>query len=784
MLHFLILILLSVTAHASPSDAPIKENPLLIRPPQLNYAALCGQKDAGQYSTKEIADFLAQEKEGRFNGQTYLALSHIYAGGLGTAFQDTQKAEYYAHYAAQHPFAGQQEAIAHLARLRLTRAKKGDSEAITLLTRENIQLQQHNAALAGFITGELATLAGNQEAVLAAYRSVAGKNPRAALALAQHYRADTSNTSASKSADEMIALAQNLLLGEINQGKCGALLTLADIFLTPSLMTPQPDIGMAWLKTALEAGYPQAGIQLGHYYAKGEFTEKDSSLARTWWEQAASQGSKRAMHLLAKLALEDAAAAADENARKTALASAFAQAEKAAQLNYMPSILLMISLHEGKYGQNFYDTYKAEEWEKRALQAPHPPAALLRKQGLSYRFKEGKNAEKSITLLKAAAEQGELSAWQDIADSYRFGWGVPQAPEQSFSYTKKGALAGSAVSAYQLAEHYHCGIGTKKDPVSALQWLNEAITGGNLQAVFTWQAYNPEKGNVFTKGDVSSIYAYDRYIRGTDEEKSKTRLQFLERAADNGSSKAMTLLALHARATGNEAKAAQLITQAQTTGDNPADSLLVLGTTVLDRRKDTHARTIAKEYFQQAIRLGSHNAAIALARLHLTEHQLTKRDIERLEQASTHQVREAALLLGDIYLRAEWYDRARAITILRHAALLGSQSAMLRLATLEDESWREKAQRAVLCDENSLLDAGYYMLARKQLANATPYFADAMKRGSPKAIRHSLEIALILHALGDAPAPHKMENQWQLAAELGDKTAQHTLPLFQTLSHK
>jgi hypothetical protein len=57
-----------------------------------------------------------------------------------------------------------------------------------------------------------------------------------------------------------------------------------------------------------------------------------------------------------------------------------------------------------------------------------------------------------------------------------------------------------------------------------------------------------------------------------------------------------------------------------------------------------------------------------------------------------------------------------------------------------------------------------------------------MKRGSPKAIRQHTELSLMLSILGDTAAPKDLQTQWQMAAALGDKSAQHSLPLFEIFS--
>jgi TPR repeat protein len=312
---------------------PDKNKPVvnLIRPPQLNYAAICQMNDA--LNAENVTQLLREQAEGRLNAEKYLSLAKIYYYGIGEAQQNKLLALQYAGYAASIPSTTAKLARRTLANWRLKALKIGDEAQKYELQKLIAEMQRDDLYEAGYFAGQMAEIQGDYTLSYHAYRSVLKQNPRANLALAAlYYQEKLPNPKKTKVA-ELITMAQKLFLAELNKGDCTALMPLADMFLNGEAMEPMPNIGAQWLQASLSAGYGEAGVRLGLYYSQGKMVEKSDAMARKWWNIAAETGSKRAMFLLAKSLLTTS-----EKADKQ---QAIMWLERAKKLNYSPAEQLL-----------------------------------------------------------------------------------------------------------------------------------------------------------------------------------------------------------------------------------------------------------------------------------------------------------------------------------------------------------------------------------------------------------------------------------------------------------
>lgn len=95
------------------------------------------------------------------------------------------------------------------------------------------------------------------------------------------------------------------------------------------------------------------------------------------------------------------------------------------------------------------------------------------------------DSEKSLFWLKKAAENGYVTAMDDLAMRYR--WGSPSEInfEDAFEWQFKAATSPEAGDAewFFLGDFYACGIGTSKDIDSAMRWWKRAAEAGNIGAI-------------------------------------------------------------------------------------------------------------------------------------------------------------------------------------------------------------------------------------------------------------------------------------------------------------
>ncbi len=595
----------------------------VIRPPKMNYAALCQANNL--LNDDKIKYYLSEEEQGRFNAESYFHLAKIYYYGIDSVFQDKSKAMQYAKDAADIPSTWRKKSRDLVGKMQLKALKNGDETMARELQDTISMMRQEDGYNAGYYAGQMAELDEDYAQAFTHYRMSAAKNPHASLAIAALYFQAKLPTATQQKTDDMIKIGQNQLLGELNAGDCNVLMPIADMFLNGEVMKPHAPVGLEWLQVALQSGYSQAGVRLGEYY----MSEGNSAMAINFWQQASDLGSKRAMFLLGDAALEHSKIKAGKQTKK-----ALRFFKQSATLNYMPAILKLIEIYQGDHGANYADDEQLKYWKEKANAAPNPPSELLREMGLSTRIKHDYAA--SLKMLEQAAYGGSKAAWLDLAVAYRYGYGVKQDLAKSFKYATRAAKLGSAAGAYDLSEHYYCGIGTDKDQAKALFWQNEAKKRRNLQ---------------------------------------------------------------------------------------PLD-------TPLQNAKSKNAQTEHFLLLQHLFKTSKAQTKAGQGDLHIN-------DLLWLQVAANNNHKQSALLLGDIYVSADNYDTKLALKYYEIAALLGSQTAMLRLQLLPlgGDDWLKTAESGVVCDGDIMFELANYYEIKGNTKQSNSYLQLASERGNVGAIK-------------------------------------------------
>ncbi len=91
--------------------------------------------------------------------------------------------------------------------------------------------------------------------------------------------------------------------------------------------------------------------------------------------------------------------------------------------------------------------------------------------------------------VKAAAEQGDVTAQYRYAEMLRDGRGVAKNLREAVAWTRKAADGGLAAAQCQMGLFYMNGIGVDHDEEKAVEWLNKAAAQNHTQAQYNLGIY-------------------------------------------------------------------------------------------------------------------------------------------------------------------------------------------------------------------------------------------------------------------------------------------------------
>ena len=96
-------------------------------------------------------------------------------------------------------------------------------------------------------------------------------------------------------------------------------------------------------------------------------------------------------------------------------------------------------------------------------------------------------SEKRTAFIKCLkdAEQGDPTAQHYVAESYKYGYGVPKNYNEAIRWSKESAIQGEEISFCQLANLYFDGDGISHDYANALIWYKKASDNGSVFATKT-----------------------------------------------------------------------------------------------------------------------------------------------------------------------------------------------------------------------------------------------------------------------------------------------------------
>jgi TPR repeat protein len=610
--------------HTSMALAAVEPLPALL-PPQVDYAKVCKLKNrlardthnwnnietqAARISGRDLTEIgklylkgsaqqpsnpllahkilkAAAAKPGRHRGAALLLLADTYAKGLGTA----------------------QDGVI---------AKQTLEEALTLSTRG-----------AGFALGSIYESEGEFTKAGNAYaKDAALKNPAAALSLAVLYKSEKMPEPREGAANEMVALAQNMLLERVAQGDCDALTVLGNIYLRGETVQRDEKTAAKWLQAATQGDNVSAMLTLATLYQRGVGVAHDREKVQQLWERAAALGSSEAMYDLGfSYVFGDYV---DQDIPK-----GIPWLEKAAERYYLEAMHLLFRVYRGDYGGQVNHKL-AMQWLHKA--AAHPAAETSIIFELAQAYEEGKltarDYGKALEYYQLAAKLGDEDAPYKVGELYQRALGTPPQPKLALRFYRLAASRGSKQAMMAMYYNYYCGIAVSYDAVKAQRWLDRAIANASFDGIQRAQQ--------------------EYQSRGTEEDYDHA-VALLTRAVEMDDRKAMIALAeiyMEGRpgVEKNREKAESLLEQAILPGENRAQGLSSLASLYLKGR-------------------------------------LVQRDVKKglslLTEAAKYNDSDALRQLGMLYMKGQPEvpaDVNQGLTYLQQAADFGNAQAMLTLA--------------------------------------------------------------------------------------------------------
>ncbi|MBF0175725.1 MAG: sel1 repeat family protein [Magnetococcales bacterium] len=238
-----------------------------------------------------------------------------------------------------------------------------------------------------------------------------------------------------------------------------------------------PDQSRYWLEKAFQAGEGGGAFWLGklYYHGSGGYP-RDLVEAKSWFERIPRLYA-RAKFLLATLYWSGVPGAPPDQAKAMALFQQAAE-EKSARAQFA-----MGQLHRGGYLGGKPDMTQAYLWYRKAARNAYPPAMTM--QGLMSLKGDGILADPkgAVSLLQAAAAEGEENALYWLGVMSQVGLGVDKSLSRARTWFLRGAEAGEARSMVKLSLDLFAGKGGAQELPLAYHWAKKAAQSGLPQGL-------------------------------------------------------------------------------------------------------------------------------------------------------------------------------------------------------------------------------------------------------------------------------------------------------------
>ncbi len=467
-----------------------------------------------------------------------------------------------------------------------------------------------------------------------------------------------------------------------------------------------------WLTKAAEQGHLKAQLKLAnHYYYAGDAYQTE---AAKWYEKAGHNGAPEGQFFIAKQLYADGKGSRDNKTKAMQwLEKAKAQGLDDYQFSELydklgielkaksgdAEALYQLGLQQAiNFTSTDEEKAQAIDYFKRASEQGHTGACY--QLGVSYEYVDDydNRYERSIPLIRKAAEAGDAQAQYDLARRYSVNdRGVKQNLLQTFKWMKKAAMQqhpsaeemyeellerkyDELVATYPQAENgdkdAQCEVARLLyryigDTQSAIAWYEKAASQGYGVAHYELARLYQGKDKV-PYGKSTSMYFHGYFKLENAEEKACAHIQH---AADLGYDKAQFEHAEYLRQTGDRENAVKWYQLSADQDYAPAQFRYGLAL----MRGDCVAKDLAsaKNYLQQSAEQGNSDGQCAFAQL--IENEDREQAIQWYQAGAKKLHPESLLGLAKITLND---DAEQAFKLCRQSAYQGLKEAQYFLATL------------------------------------------------------------------------------------------------------
>lgn len=477
------------------------------------------------------------------------------------------------------------------------------------------------------------------------------------------YDENTEEIYSQKTNEELISLA---LTGDVV-----AETELGERYILGQGVEKDTSVAVSYFVQAAEADYPVAQFILGKLYDEGQSIPHDASVAREYYQKAADKDYAPAQYALGQMYY------LGQDCPKNDTEALYWILKCADALDDPDVYLVLAMIYKDSEDNSIRDEKKAFSYAQKAAEMEDENAYNL--LGTLYEMGCGvaQSYEKAIYYYKLAAENGVEIAYLNIGAFYQAGIAVPKDDHKAVEYFQYGANAGNMYCLNALGMCYKNGTGVKQDYQKAFELFLQAAYAGNFA------------------GELNTGLAYDEG-QGVLEDKAEAKRWFTL-AAEHGSSKAMVALGYYTEKGIPEGEpdlddAFEWYLKAAEVGDHPF-ATWVVGNCYSQGLMGVEAdRCTGFEWYLKAAELGQATAQNNVACEYLKGEIVDldyQRAIDWFEKAVAQNDMYALDNYGTILMNGDGVPRnaERAFSMFKKAAELGYVESQCNLGICHFEGW-------------------------------------------------------------------------------------------------
>ncbi len=246
---------------------------------------------------------------------------------------------------------------------------------------------------------------------------------------------------------------------------------------------------VTYYRTAAEAGYAVAQLELAEHYAQGQGVQQNYAEALKWWHQAAQQNFAGAQNDLGAAYQNGLGVAKDLNMAKTWYRAAAANGSAMAANNLSALIAPKRTEPAEDIREQAVASYKDKPKYIRLMRTAAQAGNSIALYGLGWSYLHGEDglpqdSAEAAKWYSKSASLGNPEAQATLGLLYEEGNGVPEDWVKAAQLYHQSAEQNNAIGQSMLARAYEFGIGVPQNRALALDWDRRAAANGNSQSAY------------------------------------------------------------------------------------------------------------------------------------------------------------------------------------------------------------------------------------------------------------------------------------------------------------